>query len=117
MTGQVRSAPETGGADREEWYARSPHAVAEAVGVAPGTGLSSATAAERLRANGPNALPEERRKPGWQRFLEQYRSYMQIILIAAAIVSVVIAEWGTALLLVVLTVLNAVVGLRQEGKA
>ena len=117
MTGQVRSAPETGGAEREEWYARSPAAVAEAVGVDPGTGLSSATAAERLRTNGPNALPEERRKPGWRRFLEQYRSYMQIILVAAAVVSAVIAEWGTALLLLVLTVLNAVVGLRQEGKA
>lgn len=47
MTGQVRSAPETGGADREKWYARSPAAVAEAVGVDPGTGLSSAAAAER----------------------------------------------------------------------
>ncbi|HEY4418677.1 MAG TPA: HAD-IC family P-type ATPase, partial [Pseudonocardia sp.] len=117
MTGPVRSAPESGSADREEWYARSPDAVAEAVGVDLGTGLSSRTAAERLRTNGPNALPEERRKPGWQRFLDQYRSYMQIILIAAAIVSAVIAEWGTALLLVVLTVLNAVVGLRQEGKA
>ncbi|WP_433298685.1 cation-translocating P-type ATPase [Pseudonocardia sp. CA-142604] len=117
MTGPVRPASETGSADREEWYARSPDAVAEAVGVDPGTGLSSATAAERLRANGPNALPEERRKPGWLRFLEQYRSYMQVILIAAAVVSAVIAEWGTALLLLVLTILNAVVGLRQEGKA
>ena len=42
---------------------------------------------------------------------------MQIILVGAAIVSLVIAEWGTAVLLLVLTVLNAVIGLRQEGKA
>ena len=42
---------------------------------------------------------------------------MQIILIAAAVVSALIAEWGTAVLLVALTVLNAVVGLRQQGKA
>src|SRR6201991_4062936 len=117
MTGQVRSATQAGGTDREEWYARSPAAVADAFGVVPEAGLTSPTAAERLRTNGPNALPEERRKPGWLRFLEQYRSYMQIILVAAAVVSAVIAEWGTALLLVVLTVLNAVVGLRQEGKA
>ena len=32
-------------------------------------------------------------------------------------VSLLIAEWGTAVLLLVLTVLNAVIGLRQEGKA
>ena len=36
---------------------------------------------------------------------------------AAAVVSLLIAEWGTAVLLLVLTVLNAVIGLRQEGKA
>ena len=42
---------------------------------------------------------------------------MQIILVAAAVVSLLIKEWSTAVLLVLLTVLNAVVGLRQEGKA
>ncbi len=99
------------------WYSRSPADVAQALGVDPAVGLSAATAAERLRANGPNALPEEQPKPGWLRFLEEYRSYMQIILLAAAVVSLLIAEWGTAVLLLVLTVLNAVIGLRQEGKA
>ncbi|MGZ4550974.1 MAG: cation-translocating P-type ATPase, partial [Blastococcus sp.] len=72
---------------------------------------------ERLRANGRNVLPEEKPTPGWLRFLQEYRSYMQIILLAAAAVSLVVKEWGTAVLLVALTVLNAVVGLRQEGKA
>ena len=43
--------------------------------------------------------------------------YMQIILVGAAIVSLAIKEWSTALLLILLTVINAVVGLRQEGKA
>ncbi|SFL01845.1 cation-translocating P-type ATPase [Geodermatophilus ruber] len=100
-----------------EWYSRSPAAVADALGVTPAAGLPAATAAERLRADGPNALSEEKPRPGWLRFLEQYRSYMQIILVAAAVVSLLIAEWGTAVLLVVLTVLNAVIGLRQEGKA
>jgi Ca2+-transporting ATPase len=42
---------------------------------------------------------------------------MQIILVAAAVVSLLIKEWSTAILLLALTVLNAVVGLRQEGKA
>jgi P-type Ca2+ transporter type 2C len=55
--------------------------------------------------------------PGWRRFLGQYRSYMQIILVAAAVVSLLINEWSTGVLLLALTVLNAMVGLRQEGKA
>ena len=101
----------------QAWYAQSPEAVAGALHVDPADGLSGAEAATRLAATGPNALPEEEPEPGWRRFLAQYRSYMQLILIAAAVVSALIAEWGTAVLLVALTVLNAVVGLRQQGKA
>ena len=47
----------------------------------------------------------------------EYRAYMQIILVGAAVVSLLVKEWSTAVLLLLLTVLNAVVGLRQEGKA
>ncbi|HEX5119794.1 MAG TPA: HAD-IC family P-type ATPase [Pseudonocardiaceae bacterium] len=99
------------------WYSRSVDEVASAFGVDPAVGLSGSRAGELLSANGPNALPEERPKPGWRRFLEEYRSYMQLILLAAAIVSLLIQQWTTAILLVLLTVLNAVVGLRQQGKA
>ena len=42
---------------------------------------------------------------------------MQIILVAAAIVSFAIKQWTTAMALLVITLFNAVVGLRQEGKA
>jgi P-type Ca2+ transporter type 2C len=99
------------------WYSRSVGDVTAAFGVDPSVGLSQARATELLAANGPNALPEERAKPGWLKFLDEYRSYMQIILVAAAIVSLLIRQWTTAILLIALTVLNAVVGLRQQGKA
>src|ERR1700761_7960067 len=101
----------------QDWYSRAPAEVASDLGVDPALGLTAARAAELLSANGPNALPEEKPKPGWRRFLEEYRSYMQIILIAAAIVLLLIKEWSTGVLLLALTVLNAVIGLRQEGKA
>ena len=39
------------------------------------------------------------------------------ILVAAAIVSLAVKQWSTGVLLVLITMLNAVVGLRQEGKA
>ncbi|MER7578891.1 HAD-IC family P-type ATPase [Kitasatospora sp. NPDC097691] len=101
----------------DPWYARPPREVAAVLGVDPATGLTAARAAELLAAHGPNALPEEKPRPDWLRFLDQYRSYMQIILVAAAVVSLAIKEWTTAILLIVLTLFNAVVGLRQEGKA
>jgi P-type Ca2+ transporter type 2C len=99
------------------WYARTSRDVASALEVDPAVGLSTARVAELLATNGPNALPEEKSTPAWRRFLDQYRSYMQIILVAAAVVSLLIRQWSTAILLIVLTLVNAVAGLRQEGKA
>ena len=83
----------------QTWYSRSPDEVAAALDVDPAAGLPGSRAAELLAANGPNALPEEKPKPGWRRFLDEYRSYMQIILVAAAVVSLPIKEWSTAVLL------------------
>jgi Ca2+-transporting ATPase len=99
------------------WYALSPEDVSTKLHVDPAAGLSAAKAAELLQTNGPNALPAEKTRPGWRRFLDEYKSYMQIILVIAGAVSLVIAEWRTGAMLFVLTVVNAVVGLREEGKA
>jgi P-type Ca2+ transporter type 2C len=116
MAVQTDSTRQPVAADRN-WYARSPEEVATDLGVDPEVGLTAARAAELLAGSGPNALPEERPKPGWRRFLDQYRTYMQMILVVAAVVSLVIKEWSTGILLVALTLLNAVIGMRQEGKA
>lgn len=117
MTVRSDSAGRQPRAPQDLWYTRAPEEVAAAFDVDPSVGLSSARAADLLAAHGPNALPEERPTPAWLRFLRQYRSYMQIVLVAAAVVSLLIREWTTAVLLIVLTLLNAVIGLRQEGKA
>ena len=99
------------------WYRDAPERVAARVGVDPAVGLSSQRAADLFQQHGPNALPAEASVPGWKRFIGQYRTYMQLILVAAAIVSLAIKEWSTGVLLLAITVLNAIVGLRQEGKA
>ncbi|MFE7093744.1 cation-translocating P-type ATPase [Streptomyces erythrochromogenes] len=117
MTVRAESAGGRPPAPGDAWYTRTPDQVVAAFGVDPAVGLSAARAAELLTAHGPNALPAEERTPAWRRFLAQYRSYMQLVLLAAAVVSLLIREWTTAILLIVLTLLNAVVGLRQEGKA
>ena len=104
-------------AEVQPWYTRTADEVLAAFDVEPAAGLPSARTAELLAANGPNALPEEKPVPGWLRFLAQYRAYMQIILVVAAVVSLAIKQWSTGIVLIGLTVLNAVVGLRQEGKA
>ena len=80
-------------------------------------GISAAKAAELLKTNGPNALPAEKPPPGWTLFLAQYKSYMQIILVGAAIASIVIGQVATGIAVLLITALNALGGLRQQGKA
>ena len=101
----------------ERWYAVELDEVATRVGVDVDSGLSAAEAAERLRRDGPNALPEEKPPSRFRRLLGQYTSYMQIILVGAAVVSLVIKQWSTAIVLFVLSLINAIAGLRQAGKA
>jgi P-type Ca2+ transporter type 2C len=113
-TAPPKSSQASGG---DGWYAVSAADVATRLGVDPAVGLSAQQAAELLEQHGPNALPVEQAVPGWKRFAGQYQSYMQMILMGAAIVSLAIKEWSTGVLLILITVVNAVVGLRQEGKA
>ena len=101
----------------ERWYALDQAEVPGRLGVVLDSGLSADEAAERLRRDGPNALPVEEPPSALSRFLAEFTSYMQLILVGAAVVSLVIQEWSTAIVLAVITLFNALVGLRQEGKA
>ena len=111
---ETRERPASAG---ERWYALDPAAIAGRLGVVPDSGLSADEAAERLKRDGPNALPVEQPPSAVRRFLAEFTSYMQLILVGAAIVSLVIQQWSTAIVLAVITLFNALVGLRQEGKA
>ncbi len=99
------------------WYALTPEDVAKRLDVDPGQGLSAARAAALLQTNGPNALPAEATVAGWKQFLAQYRSYMQIILVVAAAASIVIGEISTGIAVLAITAVNAIGGMRQQGKA
>ena len=95
-TAEVAAPP--GPAERN-WYALDPADVTKTLGVDIDTGLSAAEAADRLKRDGPNALPAEKPPSTLQRFLGEYTSYMQLILVGAAIVSLAIKEWSTAIVL------------------
>ena len=92
--------------------------VAAGLGVDPTRGLSVDEARSRLQSHGANKLTAAKKESGLQAFLRQYRDFMQIILLVAAVVNLIVTgDLGTSIVLFGLTLLNAVIGLRQESKA
>ena len=99
------------------WHALTAEEVAARLDVDPARGLTVEEARTRLATYGPNALAEAKAEPVWRQFLKHYTEYMQIVLVVAAVVSVLIGEWGTAIGLTVLTLFNAWLAYHQEGQA
>src|SRR4051794_19407174 len=99
------------------WYELAGTEVAASMGVDPEQGLTAAEAASRLTKYGPNKFAEGKTEPGWHRLVRQYYDPMQIVLLVAGIGSLAIKQWGTGIVLLLLTVFNALLGLHQEGKA
>src|SRR5690348_10055145 len=101
-----------------EWFALTGDAVAGELGVDAHAGLAPDEAAKRLEQYGPNAFVAAASEPRWHAFVRQYRDPMQIVLLVAGIGSIwPLHELGTGLVLLFLTLFNAVLGLNQEGKA
>lgn len=106
-----------GKAAEVRWYRLSPGEVTEKVQVDPARGLSADEVKARQSRYGPNTLAEGKKEPGWRAFLRQFADYMQIMLMAAAVLSIITGNRSTAMLLIVLVLVNAVNGFNQEGKA
>lgn len=82
------------------------------------TGLTAAVAAQRLEEFGPNELKAEAHSTLLQKFIEQFKDFMIIILLIAAAVSFVAShEWHDAVIILLVVVLNAIMGVVQESKA
>src|SRR3954453_11063537 len=82
------------------------------------SGLTSVEVTTRRAHYGPNRMAEAKKEPRWKAFLRQYADPMQVVLLAAGILSFwPVKQYGTALVILGLTLVNAVIGLHQEGKA
>ncbi len=100
------------------WHAMSGDAVLDKLTVSVDSGLSASEAATRLGTYGPNKFAEAPPEPRWQAFLRQYQDPMQIVLLVAGGISLFLpGQFATGVLLIALTLLNAAMGLNQEGKA
>ena len=81
------------------------------------TGLSAEEARIRLEKHGPNVLKEKEKKTLFMMFLDQFRDFMILVLIAAAAISGMIGELSDTIAIIVIVILNAVIGFVQEYRA
>jgi Ca2+-transporting ATPase len=80
-------------------------------------GLTGREAQQRLEEHGPNELVEKKKKTPLMMFFDQFRDFMIMVLIAAAVISGVIGEPADTIAIVVIILLNAVLGFSQEYRA
>ncbi len=96
----------------------------ETLGTSAERGLDAQEAAARLARDGENRLRARKKKTNLQRFADQFKDVMILILLAAALISFIVAcssgepsEFFEPLLIVAIVIANAVMGVMQESKA
>lgn len=90
--------------------------------VDPLKGLPPEEVKKRQKLYGPNLIQKQKKKTNIQRFFDQFRDVMILILIAAAVISFIVSyvedeSYIESLLIVLVVVLNAIMGVVQESKA
>ena len=82
-----------------------------------GRGLSTDEARQRLDLFGPNVLIEKERKGLWRMFMDQFKDFMILVLMGAAIIAGAIGEPSDTIAIILIVLLNAVLGFVQEYRA
>ena len=80
-------------------------------------GLSTAQANQNREQFGKNQLAQKKKKPVWMIFLEQFKDFLVIILIIAAIISAITGELESTIVILVVITMNAILGTVQTVKA
>lgn len=102
----------------KDYYSQSPENIEKELDTNVQLGLSSAKAKERLEKDGFNALATEKGKSMLARFIDQFKDFMIIVLLIAALVSGVVAgEWTDAGIILFVVLMNAILGVVQEARS
>ncbi|SDB57028.1 potassium and/or sodium efflux P-type ATPase [Desulfonatronum thiosulfatophilum] len=80
-------------------------------------GLSASEADSRLEKYGPNELPQTKGRSALMRFLAQFNNVLIYLLLAAAVITGLLAEWLDMGVILGVVLVNAMIGFIQEGKA
>lgn len=81
------------------------------------SGLTTQEAEEKLKQFGKNELPEGRKETLLQKFINQFKNFLIIILIFASIISAFFGEFVDSIVILAIVILNAILGVIQEQRA
>lgn len=104
-------------APNNNWHTLSTEEVLHRLDVSATSGLSDKEAQQRLDTLGYNEIVEQRQRPLWRMFIDQFSDFMIVILIITAIVSGIMGESHDSMAILVIVLLNAVIGFVQEYRA
>ena len=99
------------------WYKKSIETVASELSVELEKGLSDEEVKSRLAQYGHNELKEKEKEPLIKKIINQLKDFLVLILIGASIVSAAVGEGTDAIVIIAIVIINAVLGVVQEGKA
>jgi Ca2+-transporting ATPase len=111
--GQHGTVPENG----DPWHTLPADEVARRVHTETERGLSGAEAARRLERYGPNALTETSGRSPLAIVVDQFKSLIVVLLLAATAVALALGEHIEAIAILVVIILNALIGFLTEWKA
>jgi len=80
-------------------------------------GLTSGEALARLAQYGPNELREKAKRTPLAMFLDQFKDFMIVVLMAAAVIAGLTGEPSDSIAIAVIVILNAMIGFFQEFRA
>jgi Ca2+-transporting ATPase len=106
--------PPTGSNDK--WHQREPAWALERLGSST-DGLTLEEARQRLARHGPNAIDLKARRTPFHILIGQFRDFMILVLIAAAIVSGIIGDLKDTIVITIIVLLNGAIGFVQEFRA
>ena len=99
------------------WHQLDSQTVIQQLATDPRRGLTSAEAAPRLQAQGPNELKDQGGRSPWRILWEQLTATMVLILIAAAVISGLLGSYKDTIAIGAIVILFALLGFIQEYRA
>ncbi|OYT59834.1 MAG: P-ATPase superfamily P-type ATPase cation transporter [Desulfurococcales archaeon ex4484_217_1] len=103
--------------DNDAWWNIPVDIVLSRFKTHPFKGLKSSIAEDRIKKYGPNIIKEAKKRSAFMIFIDQFKSFLVLILIVASLFSIILGEVKDALVILAIVLLMSLLGFIQEYRA